>query len=416
MSWRGVGSIRWLPNVTAKRMPSPPLTAVGHTPSLVLVVNDLRGGGTERQVAQMAVYWANLGIGVRVVTWTDDAATDFYRLTPPVERIHLGANRGLRGLPAAVGDLRRVLRHTAPCVVVGFGDALNALAWIASRFEGQRSCLAIRANPEATLAVIGRCWRLLAQLAYRRCDVVVTQTRASAEWLRALLGRDAEVIGNALRPMRLPALTRQPLVVTVGSLLPYKGHDVLLRAFARVASDFPGWTLAIIGEGKQRPALEGLIHELGLDGRASLPGQVRDVDGWLEQAGVFVLPSRQEGYPNALIEAMGMGVAVISTACPHGPAEIITNGVDGLLTPVDDVPAMADALLRLMADADLRSRLGAQALAVRARCDEGAVMRAWEQVLFGRPLGDAKKAGAVDEPLAHADVAATETLPEKRLA
>lgn len=377
-----------------------PTTVLTSKPGIVLVANDLRGGGTERQVSQLAAYWATKGIKVTVATLTTHDADDFYRLPPSVERVHLGANRGLLGLPAAIGVLRGLVRLRSPCIAVGFGDAINAIVWIACKAERQRSCLAIRANPQATLRAIGTAWLPLVILAYRFGDVVVTQTRAAASWVRSAIGRDAVVIGNVLRPMRQPVQPRQPLVVAIGSLLSYKGHDVLLRAFARVAPAFPDWKLVIVGEGPQRPALESLTRDLALADRASLPGQSTEVEDWLERASVFVLPSRQEGYPNALIEAMGMGAAVVSTNCPHGPAEIITDGVNGLLTPVDDVQAMAAALRHLMADPGLRTRLGAQAQTVRHRCDETILMQAWEFALFGQPISGDTAGSGLGSPLA----------------
>lgn len=356
-------------------------------PTILLVINFLRGGGAERQMSQMARYWSDRGVNVTVATFTNRAtADDFYELPSTVRRVHLGVELGMVRLPAAVAALSGLIRKVSPDAILSFSEVCNVVTWIASLGAGKRCCLAIRTNPEETLQILHWSWYIPVFAAYRFCHKLVVQTQATAQWTRKMVRREVVVINNVLRPMPRPVKDRESLILSVGSLRKCKGFDMLLRAFSHVHRDYAGWRLAIVGEGPQRTELHSLCAELGIAEKVDMPGQSMNVESWLERAGIFVLPSRREGFPNALIEAMAMGVAVISTSCRHGPAEIIRHGYDGLLTPVDDDLAMAEALRQLLDNREKRIALGSAAQSVRITLSEDRIMSEWETILFGHTL------------------------------
>jgi len=138
-----------------------------------------------------------------------------------------------------------------------------------------------------------------------------------------------------------------PVILGVGRHYPQKGFDTLLRAFARVRQETPA-RLVILGEGPERPNLERLASELGVAADVDMPGFDPNPFRYMKRAGVFVLSSRYEGLPNVLIQAMACGCPVVSTDCPNGPAEILDGGRYGALVPVDDVEAMARAIVRAL--------------------------------------------------------------------
>lgn len=334
-------------------------------------------------MSQLAQSWCAQGHTVTVVTFTKaESARDFYALPTGVKRIHLGAELSLKFAPKLVMKLRRVIRDTAPDHILSFSDASNALTWLASTLQRQGCSLSIRNSPEVSIAKLNIAWRVLIGLAYRRCRTLIVQTEAAATWVRSTFGREALVIRNALRPMPKCDSLKETTVLAIGSLIPRKGHDVLLRAFSQVSRTYPDWRLIILGEGPCRQSLTELSKALELGDKVDFPGQVRHVEHWLAKAPIFAMTSWNEGYPNALIEAMAMGLASVSTRCPDGPDEIIEDGVNGILVPIGDVDAVAHALRRLIESTDLTNQLGREARSIRRKLDPVAIMEQWNLAVF----------------------------------
>jgi glycosyltransferase involved in cell wall biosynthesis len=153
----------------------------------------------------------------------------------------------------------------------------------------------------------------------------------------------------------------EPCAVFVGRLAPEKGLDTLIDAWPLVLAEHPRARLTLIGEGPERAGLEQRVQRLGLRESVALPGAVPDPSPWLRAAGLFVLPSREEGMSVALLEAMALGLPVVASAIP-GNLGLITDGVHGRLAPPDNPPAFARAILDQWADL-----ARAQALAADAR-------------------------------------------------
>jgi glycosyltransferase involved in cell wall biosynthesis len=187
------------------------------------------------------------------------------------------------------------------------------------------------------------------------------------------------VIGNPVAPSVEPERARMKQIMAVGRLVPQKGFEVLLRAFVKL--DARDWRLTILGEGPSRGELEALVETLGIGDRVALPGEVHDVRARLHEAAVFVLASRFEGFPNALLEAMAEGTAIVATDCKSGPAEILRDCPSAALVPVDDERALVDALARMLADKALRQRCGEEARAASAKRSPALVAACWEDVL-----------------------------------
>ena len=180
-------------------------------------------------------------------------------------------------------------------------------------------------------------------------------------------------------------------VVTIGRYAYQKGYDLLLQAWAEVERtrkeergrrneemrELENWTLDIYGQGDQTDYRQ-LMAELGIDSnRCHLNGPVEDVVKAYQESSIFVLSSRFEGFGMVLIEAMACGLPVVSFDCPAGPDEIITDGVDGLLVPSGDVYALAEKLMLLMSDENLRRRLGQQARQTAQRYEMTTIADQW---------------------------------------
>jgi glycosyltransferase involved in cell wall biosynthesis len=164
-------------------------------------------------------------------------------------------------------------------------------------------------------------------------------------------------------------------------LVPAKGFDRLLPAFAAVSARHPDWSLRIYGTGGERSLLEGLVHRHGLERSVQLMGHAGHLDEELAEASVFVLSSRNEGFPMVLLEAMSVGVPVVSFDCRNGPADLVTDGVDGLLVPQGDVVGLAEAMCRLIEAPGWRREMGQAALSTAATYAPHRMAGRWEELL-----------------------------------
>lgn len=239
--------------------------------------------------------------------------------------------------------LRRALRRFEPRV---------AIAWMNR---------AARLTPTGDWVLAGRLGGFYDLSYYRRCDHLVGNTRGIVEWVRAQGWPAARVhhlpnfsddhgAAPRTRPEWLPA--GAPLVLALGRLHRNKAFDVLIRAMCRV----PDAVLLIAGEGPERGALEELARREGVAARVRLPGWREDSGALLAAADLLVCPSRHEPLGNVIIEAFSARLPVVAAAS-QGPVELITSGANGMLTPVDDVPALAAAIVSVLRDPALARRL-----------------------------------------------------------
>jgi glycosyltransferase involved in cell wall biosynthesis len=283
-------------------------------------------------------------------------------------------------------QLVRRLWRVRSGVLIGTRPALNLLVSHVERGP------AVVASEHAAFGRYNRSLKREIHRRYPALDAVVVLGEHERAPLEEVVGdaTPVHVIPNAVPPLpgERSSLDR-PVVLAVGRLQAVKGFDRLIRAFALVARDHPEWRLRICGSGVERPALRALIRELGLERHVRLTGRVPHIERELESASVFALSSRSEGMSLALLEAMSKGLAVVSFACPTGPAEIIEHGVDGLLVPDGDEPALARAIASLIEDEALRRRLGSAAIGKAATFDIDAVGERWDALIARLATGDA---------------------------
>ena len=363
----------------------------------VVVISSLGAGGAERAMSELAAFLAANDWEVTLATFDGADAIDFYPLPSQVRRVHLARSGPTRSLLAKfaanagrVHALRDLIRREHPDVVLGFMETTNVLCLLATVGLRVPVVVAERTDPSMHLEV-PRPWRTARRFLYRRAAAVVAQTEAAANWLRQHCRTQVDVIPNALRQLPRPATSREQLVLAVGRMQSEKGFDLLLDAFARIHTRHSGWRLAIVGEGSQRSALQEQAATLGLAACVEWPGRTSAIESWYARASVVAVPSRYEGFPNVLLEAMAMGAAVVAADCRSGPREMVVPGENGLLVPVEDSAALAAALEQLLGDPGLRERLGSEATKVRSRFGAQLILPLW-MALLTRAAGGARSA------------------------
>lgn len=289
--------------------------------------------------------------------------------------------------------LRRALRTTTADVVIGTRAALTV---VALRFLPERTALVAQEH----VPLANHRYGMYDAIASAFCDVdgVLTLTNADAQAYRELLDGSPVVVRQL--PNQLPAIERvlSPLdatvVVAAGRLAPVKRYDLLLTAFAQVVRRHPEWRLKLFGSGPLAADLRRQVEALGLGRNVDMPGRTNRLDDELAQASLVAVSSRSEGFGMTIIEAMGHGVPVVSTDCPTGPREIITDGVDGLLVRNGDAEALAQGMLALIDDPARRSAMGAQARRTAERYSPEVVVDQAERVLQ-EVCGRARREGTV---------------------
>ncbi|MFJ1803042.1 glycosyltransferase family 4 protein [Streptomyces sp. NPDC088180] len=233
-------------------------------------------------------------------------------------------------------------------------------------------------------------YRLRREIAHRYAllDALTTVTRADADDYRSRLrlpGVRIESIPNAVpRPACPPASGDLKWVVAAGRLHRVKRYDLLVRAFAQVSAARPDWRLRIYGggdaTGDEQASLRTLVDELGLHNHVFLMGSTNPMEAEWPKGSIAAVTSDRESFGMTIVEAMRGGLPVVATDCPHGPAEIVEDGVDGRLVPVGDPDAIAAALLQLIEDDGLRHRMGGAALSASARFDPARIAERHESL------------------------------------
>jgi len=355
---------------------------------VAFVLSALQAGGAERVINILSSAAISAGWAVTIISFDRPEDPVFHLYHPQVNFIRLAIGPGALHVARRMIALRRTMREGRFDRVISFLAKINVITLAAALGLPQHVTVSERNNPR--LQPMNALWRLALRRLYRRADDIVMQTSRSVACLPKRHRARAVVIPN---PVELPAVSAcrsgSRTVVGVGRLTPQKGFDLLIAAFARAAAENPAWRLVIWGEGPARSALEHQIGQLGFGDRITLPGLSATPGSWVHSAEIFVLSSRYEGFPNAMLEAMAAGLAVTAFDCDFGPAELIEPARAGVLVPHGAVGALARSLSMLMRVPEERRRLGRAARKVAARLSDDRISQLWLSRLETTPKGQA---------------------------
>lgn len=340
-------------------------------PRITIVISSLGGGGAQRTAVNVANEWAAAGRSVTMATLYHGDARPAFPLDARVARADAGLrDRGNRGEEVLLADIRQFIVNTRPDVVLSLVDQTNIR--VAKALRGLGIPVFVWEQIDAR-PIPSEEWEEARREAYGNAVAgVIALTEEDA----CYFGPGTHVVFNPVLRPQLEREERLPLIVGAGRLEEQKGFDILISAFARVAAAHADWNVVILGEGREREALAKRARDLGIDDRVALPGFTSDPERIYARASIFAMPSRREGFPNALLEAMACGAAPVVSDCAPGMCEIVRHGIDGLVVPSQVVTPFAEALDRLMTNDEERRRFGARASEVVTRFSvEEAVAR-----------------------------------------
>lgn len=334
---------------------------------IAFMIGALTKGGAERVMTNLIDYFAKQGCQTTLVTQYQ--RENEYPLNETTKRIlsditeeETGKSRILNFIKR-FRKLRRIWKTERPDAILVFIGKNNIMTLLTAWGLHIPVVVSVRADPH--LEYPGKLMRFLARFLFRYAAGVVLQTNQCREFFSDAVRKKAVILHNPVnQEFFAEAYTgeREHTVVTVGRMDGNKNQEMLIRAFAGILPAYPDYRLILYGDGEDMDKLRTLAAELQLEQQVSFAGVVDHVAEKIKKAGVFVLPSDTEGMPNALIEAMALGIPVIATDCPcGGPADLIRHGENGFLTPVGDVDAMTQNLQNILKDLQKASRMGAEA-------------------------------------------------------
>lgn len=352
----------------------------------VLFLNTNIGyGGASKMMTWLANSFSREGHSVTFITYRDSAENQL--IDKRVNHIHIQTEDAIKGLRGFYKTIKTIRIH------IKEGKYDWAIAFLSpSQLRLSISCIGLpvkllyshRGDPyQKPKGVINATVNMCNDWAFSRADYFVFQTERAQHYYPNRIKRRSTVIANPIVPLLRTCLRDGNVnnsIVNVARLdINQKRQDLLIKAFMKISSQFPEYRLLLYGDGEDEQRLKELA---GQNKQIVFKGLTNNVVESIQNAMCFVLSSDFEGIPNALLEAMSIGVPCISTDCsPGGAAMLIRNGENGMLVPCGDIDALADALLFFINNNDERERIGRQGMEVCDLYSEERVFSKWEEVI-----------------------------------
>ena len=352
---------------------------------IVCYVNKLSDGGAERVMSVLANGLSRMNN--RVILVTDYMTPNEYPVDPCITRAILdGEFSGVCSKGRITRTLRRIFQIRSICkkhkadIIVSFASEANFRAILATRCLNTKNLISVRVDPK--VGYRDKKTAVLAKQLYPLADGCVFQTADAQAWFPSEIQKKSKVILNPVSNAFFgvaPAETRTKRIVSCGRLGKQKRFDLLIDAFNLICDDFPEYKLEIYGQGELQSELQAQIDSLGRQNRISLMGRCNDVPNTIRDASVFVLCSDFEGLPNALMEAMVLGIPVISTDCSGGGARaLIDQSVNGRIVSCGDTRALADAIRAYLEDPEKADQHGKKAAEKATGFSTERIVAVWE--------------------------------------
>ncbi len=353
-------------------------------------LNDM-AGGVERMIAVLMDEMIARGHEAYLITWDKAGASPFYPLNPKIKWMQLDSGDHLQkaGWVLRVRralKIRAFVKNVQPDIVLAFqhGTFLGLRVFLSGM---DIPVVAAERNAPARFDHLkaGR-YRGFIYQSFRLAKKITVQCESYRNDYPAYLRKKIVTISNPVFPAQCQARpdagSDRKILLTVGRLSYQKNYEALVKSFAHIASAFPDWTLVMAGEGEDRDKLEALVKELGIESRIQMKGAVRDVASLYCESHLFCLPSRWEGFPNALAEAMAHGLPCVGFAACAGVRDLIQEGENGLLAAGNgDSKSLAMALRLLMADPSARAAMGEKAKLSMNQYNPLHIFDRWEKFL-----------------------------------
>ena len=350
---------------------------------IIIVTRSLFAGGAERVIAQLANYFASRNLKCEIITI--DKEKILYDLDDRIKITPIGKKSKLKIFDkiSRYGCLRRLICKKGPDVVLSMPEDIGIYVLLSMVGTGVPVFVSERNNPWVMPDVTVT--RFLRKIAYKFAKGIIFQTETAMSFFPKRIQRKGIVLDNPVDEHRIPVRyegKRRKAIVSVGRLAKQKNFPLLIRSFYYFNQKHPGYSLEIYGDGAERDNLAHLISKYDLDDSVQLCGRKENVLDLISDAAMFVLPSDYEGMPNVLIEAMCMGMPVVSTDCMSGgPKKLILQKKNGVLVNVGSVSEMVRGM-EYCAKEENALKIGNAAYKLREQLTRIEIFEAWYDYLF----------------------------------
>lgn len=354
---------------------------------VVFHLNCMERGGAERVVANLSEQFASHGYKVYIATeWQGE---DEYEIDSRVTRVNVGFNEKqeqdgrIKKYVDRIVNLRRFLKEVNPDIIIAFARKANYRALTATIGTKIPVLISVRINPVGYYDFLSD--KIQIPILFRRAAGCVFQTPEQQAFFPEYVRKKSKVILNPISDKFIGnpiPVEREKAVVHSGRLVDFKNQLMLIRAFEDVHKKHPDYILKIFGPDSfdgTKEKLEKLIEEYHAQDYVKLMGGSAQLEKDMINGAVAAFSSDYEGMPNAMLEAMALGLPVVATDCPPGgPRMVITPEQNGLLVPVNDDAAMAAAINRLIEDRELAQKLGKNAAKIREIASTDTIFEQWK--------------------------------------
>lgn len=358
---------------------------------IILLTSSLGAGGAERVATTLCNAWAARGDKVTLLPTYSGGGKAFYVVSSDVELIFLAdfvnkTHKSLLSYFLRLRALRGLIKKSDPAVVIAFLPNVNAAAILACGFLNTPVIICERRDPESQPG--SWAWEMLLKMLYRFASMLTVQTDVVSKNIHKIYPglKSVRVVSNPL-PQDIVGIKRietdspRKVLLSVGRLSTEKQVSMAIDVFGLCASQFSEWDFHIYGDGPLRQDLECQIQRLGLQDRVFLKGRTTEPWQVMAESDAFIMVSRFEGFPNSLLEAMGVGLPCVVFDCPSGPREITCDGVDALLVPLNNAIKLQVALSHIMENDVFARSLGEQARrSVISRYSLSSTLARWDEL------------------------------------
>lgn len=355
---------------------------------IVFFIPSLEAGGAEKVLVSLANSLSATN-KVSIITLSRSEKTSFYPLENKIQLLNLGLDakkslgiKNLYRIWLAYKALTKVIKTIKPDLLISFLHKMNMQVVLANSIKVP---LIISERVDPYIHPLPECYKKLRLKLYKKADKLVVQTNTAKQYFQdyvetTLIANSIKEKKQAFRKQDYTLNVRQIKLITVGRLAEQKDHRTLIFAMEDLIKEYPNLQLSIFGEGPLREELFHLIQKKKLEDNIQLPGIVDNIEIELSQSDIFVFPSKYEGFPNALGEAMALGLPVVVSNC-SGNNDLIENNKNGLLFPVKDHKALANKIISLLENQTLREKFGQEALRTTLTYSEKTIFNQWEQLI-----------------------------------